>query len=115
LLTSEQHLDQLDDDSRRRMHANPMRILDSKNPALQTLIEAAPKPVDYLGPDSRMHFEGLQQLLADLGIPFRLNPRLVRGSITTIELFSSGPRRCWVRREPSAAAADMTPDRADGW
>jgi histidyl-tRNA synthetase len=75
----EQHLDQLDDDSKRRLHANPMRILDSKNPALQTLIEAAPKPIDHLGTASRAHFEGLQQLLADLGIPYRLNPRLVRG------------------------------------
>ena len=75
----EQHLDQLDDDSRRRLHTNPMRILDSKNPALQALIESAPKPVDHLGAESRAHFEGLQQLLSDLGIPFKLNPRLVRG------------------------------------
>lgn len=73
------HEGQLDDDSRRRLHANPMRILDSKNPALQALIAQAPKPVDYLGPEARAHFEGLQQLLRDLGIPFQLNPRLVRG------------------------------------
>ena len=75
----DQHLDQLDDDSKRRLHTNPMRILDSKNPALQALIESAPKPVDHLGAESRAHFEGLQQLLSDLGIPFKLNPRLVRG------------------------------------
>ncbi len=75
----EEHLDQLDDDSRRRLHLNPMRILDSKNPALQALIEAAPKPIEHLGVDSRAHFDGVQRLLADLGIPARVNPRLVRG------------------------------------
>ncbi len=73
------HQDQLDDDSRRRLHANPLRILDTKNPAMQTLVEAAPKLRDYLDDDSRAHFEGLCRLLDGAGIDYRINPRLVRG------------------------------------
>jgi len=71
--------DALDADARRRLHANPLRILDSKNPAMQPLIEAAPRLIDLLGDASRAHFEGLQALLADAGIPYVINPRLVRG------------------------------------
>lgn len=75
----ERHLDLLDEDSRRRLHSNPLRILDSKNPALQSLIETAPKLIDHLGAESLAHFEGVQRLLKDAGIAFRINPRLVRG------------------------------------
>ncbi len=71
--------DQLDEDGRRRLHTNPLRILDTKNPALQGLVEAAPKLIDYLGEASLKHFEGVQQLLKDAAIPCRINPRLVRG------------------------------------
>jgi histidyl-tRNA synthetase len=69
----------LDDDSKRRLHTNPLRILDSKNPDLQDLIRGAPKLVERLGADSRAHFDGVQQLLADHGIAFAIDARLVRG------------------------------------
>ncbi|MBL4744045.1 MAG: histidine--tRNA ligase [Cycloclasticus sp.] len=74
-----QHIDQLDEDSQRRLTANPLRILDSKNPAMQTMIEAAPRLVDALGDDSREHFEQLQTYLKAAGVGFTINPRLVRG------------------------------------
>jgi len=69
----------LDEDSKRRLHANPLRILDSKNPALQEIIAGAPKLVERLGSESRAHFEGLQALLAEAGVPFEVDARLVRG------------------------------------
>ena len=75
----ERHHDLLDEDSKRRLHANPLRILDSKNPALQDVIHAAPKLIDRLGPDSRAHFDALQALLHEAGIAFEVDPRLVRG------------------------------------
>ena len=75
----ERCIDQLDDDARRRLHANPLRILDSKNLAMQDLINQAPRLADLLGPASRVHFEELQQYLSDAGIAFSVNPRLVRG------------------------------------
>ncbi|MDI6750440.1 MAG: histidine--tRNA ligase [Rhodocyclaceae bacterium] len=75
----EKHVEELDEDGRRRLHTNPLRILDTKNPALQALVEAAPKLIDYLGKASLEHFEGVQQLLTDAGVPYRVNPRLVRG------------------------------------
>jgi histidyl-tRNA synthetase len=75
----EAHHALLDEDSRRRLHSNPLRILDSKNPALQPLIEAAPRLLDHLGPDSRAHFDALRALLDANGVAYRVNPRLVRG------------------------------------
>ena len=75
----EQHHDRLDEDARRRQHSNPLRILDTKNPAMQELVAAAPRLLDYLGPESSGHFERLQQLLRSHGIDFTVNPRLVRG------------------------------------
>jgi histidyl-tRNA synthetase len=75
----ESHLDLLDDDARRRLHANPLRILDSKNPAMQTMIEAAPKLFDELGDESRRHYEGVCTRLQDAGVAYTLNTRLVRG------------------------------------
>ncbi len=75
----ERHQDQLDDDSRRRMHTNPLRVLDSKNPALQGLIEAAPKLLDDLDAESLKHFEDVQRLVREAGVDFRINTRLVRG------------------------------------
>ena len=71
--------DALDDDSRSRLESNPLRILDSKNPDTQDLLESAPRLIDALGSDSRERFDSVQHGLHDLGIPFRLNPRLVRG------------------------------------
>lgn len=75
----EKHIDRLDEDGKRRLHTNPLRILDTKNPALQEIVEAAPKLIGYLGEASLAHFEGVQRLLKDAGIPYRINPRLVRG------------------------------------
>ncbi|MCA3218122.1 MAG: histidine--tRNA ligase [Burkholderiales bacterium] len=71
--------DQLDADARRRLHTNPLRILDSKNPALSDIIAGAPRITEYLGEASRAHFDGLQVLLRAAGIEFTVNPRMVRG------------------------------------
>ena len=75
----EKHAGALDEDSRRRLHTNPLRILDSKNPALQALIEAAPQPMAFLGADSLAHFAGVRAVLDAAGLAYRVNPRLVRG------------------------------------
>ncbi len=75
----EQHRDQLDDDAQRRLYTNPLRILDTKNPQMQALVEAAPKLIDHLGPGSRAHFDTVCRLLDAQGIAYRINPRLVRG------------------------------------
>lgn len=75
----EQHLDALDEDSRNRLHRNPMRILDSKNPEMKELIDAAPVITDYLDDESERHFAALRRLLDATGIDYRINPRLVRG------------------------------------
>jgi len=71
--------DFLDEDAKRRLHQNPLRILDSKNPAMQTMIEGAPKLSDYLNNDAKAHFEGLCGYLKEADVPFKLNHRLVRG------------------------------------
>ena len=75
----EDHADALDEDARRRLHSNPLRILDSKNPALQPLIEAAPQLMDFLGAESRAHFDAVRAALDAVGLAYRINPRLVRG------------------------------------
>jgi len=75
----QRHLDGLDEDSRRRMTTNPLRVLDSKNPAMQSLIEAAPKLVDDLDEPSLQHFEQVQAALRGADVSFEINPRLVRG------------------------------------
>ena len=75
----EKHADVLDEDAKRRLHTNPLRILDTKNPRMQAMCEAAPKLIDTLGESSRTHFESLCQLLGDAGIAYKINHRLVRG------------------------------------
>ena len=75
----EKHQAELDEDSQRRLHSNPLRILDSKNPAMQALNEAAPKLIDHLDDESKQHFEQLCQILDSVGIDYEINPRLVRG------------------------------------
>ncbi len=75
----EQYQDILDEDGKRRLYTNPLRILDTKNPALQEMCAGAPKLIDYLGEASLAHFEGVQRVLRDAGVPFTINPRLVRG------------------------------------
>ncbi len=73
------HSEQLDEDSQRRLTSNPLRILDSKNPKMQTLIEQAPILMDFLGEETKTHFSQLTEQLEQLGIRYTLNPRLVRG------------------------------------
>jgi len=75
----EQHADLLDEDSKRRLHTNPLRILDTKNPRMQAMCEAAPKLIDCLGNETRAHFDGLCGRLAEAGVSYKINPRLVRG------------------------------------
>ncbi|WP_192457370.1 histidine--tRNA ligase [Musicola keenii] len=75
----EQHKEQLDEDCLRRMYTNPLRVLDSKNPQVQALLDGAPVMVDYLDEESREHFNGLCELLTQSGITYTINPRLVRG------------------------------------
>jgi histidyl-tRNA synthetase len=73
------HQDQLDEDARRRLHSNPLRILDTKNPAMQSLVNGAPKLMDHLGVESLAHFNGLKAILDVNGVEYTINPRLVRG------------------------------------
>lgn len=73
------HQTQLDEDSQRRLHSNPLRILDSKNPDMQEVIAGAPRLIDYLDAESRDHFEQLQAVLDATGVEFVVNTRLVRG------------------------------------
>ena len=75
----ERHQSQLDEDAQRRLHANPLRILDTKNPMMQELANHAPKLTDYLGPGSIAHFQEIKGYLDDAGIAYTVNPRMVRG------------------------------------
>ncbi len=105
----ERHIEQLDAEARRRLHSNPLRVLDTKNPAMQSLVEAAPKLIDHLGAESLAHFEGVQALLRAAGQPFRINPRLVRGldyyNLTVFE---------WVTDRLGAQATICAGGRYDG-
>jgi len=84
----------LDEDSRRRLRTNPLRVLDSKNPAMQALIAGSPRLLDTLGEESLKHFEGLQAILKDAGHRYEINPRLVRGldyyNLTVFEWVTDG-------------------------
>ncbi len=75
----EQHADVLDDEARRRLHSNPLRILDSKNPAMKAVLEAAPRLIDFLGAASLAHLDGVKAILDANEVPWVMNPRLVRG------------------------------------
>jgi len=75
----EAHLDQLDDDSRRRLYTNPLRILDSKNPEMRGLLDAAPALSSHLGEESWAHFDFICRALDQAGVAYVINPRLVRG------------------------------------
>jgi histidyl-tRNA synthetase len=103
------HRELLDADSLVRLERNPLRILDSKNPALRELIDSAPLLGGYLDAESRVHFDRVQQLLADVGVAFTLNPRLVRGldyySRTVFE---------WVTDKLGAQSAVCSGGRYDG-
>ena len=103
------HRDALDDDSQRRLASNPLRILDSKNPEMQSLIEGAPSLTDHLDPESAAHFDTLRAQLDRVGIEYVVNPRLVRGldyySRTVFE---------WVTTELGAQDAVCSGGRYDG-
>jgi len=103
------HIEELDEDSRRRLDTNPLRVLDSKNPALQELINAAPSLADHLDDESLEHFAQLRDLLDTAGVKYRINPRLVRGldyySRTVFE---------WITRELGAQGAVCAGGRYDG-
>ena len=105
----EQHLDVLDEDGKRRLYSNPLRVLDSKNPAMQAVIEAAPRLYDVLGAESRAHFDGVQRLLRASAIDYVVNPRLVRGldyyNCTVFE---------WVTTELGAQGTVCAGGRYDG-
>jgi len=101
--------DLLDADAQRRLHTNPLRILDSKNPGMQAMIEAAPKLMDTLGAESRALFDEVQQGVREAGITYRVNPRLVRGldyyNATVFE---------WVTTRLGAQSAVCSGGRYDG-
>lgn len=101
--------DRLDEDSRRRLHGNPLRVLDSKNPDMQAVITGAPRLADDLDEVSLKHFEDLQAILREAGIEYEINPRLVRGldyyNYTVFE---------WVTDRLGAQAAVCAGGRYDG-
>lgn len=103
------HEDALDEDSRRRLHRNPMRILDSKNPEMETVIQQAPKINEYLDSESSDHFQTLQQLLRDADVRFVVNSRLVRGlDYYTRTVFE------WVTKRLGSQGAICSGGRYDG-
>lgn len=120
----EQHVDALDADAQRRLYSNPLRVLDTKNPAMQEIVQNAPKLIDFLGDASRAHFEGLQRLLKANNIPFTVNPRLVRGldyyNLTVFEwvtdkLGAQGTVAAGGRYDPLIEQLGGKPTAACGW
>ena len=75
----EAHVELLDEDAKRRLHSNPLRILDTKNPAMQSVVESAPQLMSFLGAESLAHLDAVRASLDAVGQPYRVNPRLVRG------------------------------------
>ena len=115
---------QLDDDARRRLQTNPLRILDSKNPAMQAIVEAAPKLIDFLGTASLAHLDGVRSILDAAGLEYRINPRLVRGldyyNLTVFEwvtdrLGSQSAVCAGGRYDPLIAQLGGKPAPAVGW
>jgi len=120
----EAHADLLDEDAKRRLHSNPLRILDTKNPAMQALVEAAPKLMDFLGADSLRHFDTWRDLLDKQGVTYRINPRLVRGmdyynlsvfEFVTTELGAQGTVCAGGRYDGLFAQIGGKPTPAVGW
>ena len=105
----EKHVDILDEDGKRRLYSNPLRVLDTKNPALQEMANNAPRLADYLGDTSRAHYEGWKAMISALGIPFVENPRLVRGlDYYNLSVFE------WVTTELGAQGTVCAGGRYDG-
>lgn len=120
----EAHAGLLDEDAKRRLHSNPLRILDTKNPAMQALVEAAPKLMDFLGADSLRHFDTWRDLLEKQGVAYRINPRLVRGmdyynlsvfEFVTTELGAQGTVCAGGRYDGLFAQIGGKPTPAVGW
>lgn len=120
----EQHVDQLDEEAKRRLYTNPLRVLDTKNPAMQEIAQNAPQLIDFLGDESRKHFDGVQRLLKANNIPFKINPRLVRGldyyNLTVFEwvtdkLGSQGTVAGGGRYDPLIEQLGGKPTAACGW
>ncbi|MGF6609099.1 histidyl-tRNA synthetase [Paraburkholderia sp. WSM4175] len=120
----EMHMDVLDEDAKRRLYTNPLRVLDTKNPALQEVALNAPKLIDFLGEESRAHFEALQRLLKANNLPFTINPRLVRGldyyNLTVFEwvtdkLGAQGTVAAGGRYDPLIEQLGGKPTAACGW
>ena len=103
------HESQLDADSRRRLAGNPLRVLDSKNPAMQELIGGAPQLIEHLDAESREHFEALCGMLRAIGVSYEINPRLVRGlDYYTRTVFE------WITASTGAQNAVCSGGRYDG-
>jgi histidyl-tRNA synthetase len=120
----EKHMDVLDEEAKRRLYTNPLRVLDTKNPAMQEVALNAPKLIDFLGEESRAHFEGLQRILKANNIPFTINPRLVRGldyyNLTVFEwvtdkLGAQGTVAAGGRYDPLIEQLGGKPTAACGW
>ena len=115
---------ELDEDSKRRLHANPLRVLDSKVPRTKEIVADAPQLTAYLEDESRAHFDGWQQALSDLGIAFEISPQLVRGldyytrgvfEWTTTELGSQGTVLAGGRYDNLVSQLGGSPSPAVGW
>lgn len=102
-------VDILDEDGKRRLYTNPLRVLDTKNPALQEMADQAPRLSDYLGEQSRAHYEGWKSMIASLGIDFVENPRLVRG----LDYYNQSVFE-WVTTELGAQGTVCAGGRYDG-
>ena len=120
----EKHVDVLDEEAKRRLYTNPLRVLDTKNPAMQEVAQNAPKLIDFLGDESRTHFEGVQRILKANNIPFTINPRLVRGldyyNLTVFEwvtdkLGAQGTVAAGGRYDPLIEQLGGKPTAACGW
>jgi histidyl-tRNA synthetase len=120
----EKHMDVLDEDAKRRLYTNPLRVLDTKNPALQEIAQNAPKLIDFLGEASRAHFDGLQRILKSNNLPFTINPRLVRGldyynlsvfEWVTDKLGAQGTVAAGGRYDPLIEQLGGKPTAACGW
>lgn len=105
----EKYVDVLDEDGKRRMYTNPLRVLDTKNPAMQEMADSAPKLMDYLGDESLKHYQGFKSMIDALGIKYTENPRLVRGlDYYNLSVFE------WVTTELGAQGTVCAGGRYDG-
>ena len=120
----EMHADKLDEEARRRLHSNPLRILDTKNPAMKSVVESAPRLLDFLGEESLAHFSGLKAILDANGIEYTINPRLVRGldyynltvfEFVTVRLGSQGTFCAGGRYDDLIVQIGGKPAPAVGW